>query len=110
MNVDVQTSDCEKLEILEHQAVHALRIHQVWRATVRALTAADGRTPPAHVSERACEIDMWLRLGLHPAFRGLPLYEQTLQAHAAFHRALAALYADRSASSREVAMSATILK
>jgi hypothetical protein len=107
--IDLKASDREQLETLERQAVHALKVHQVWRTTVRALAGADG-TPPPFVSERACEIDTWLRLGLHPAFRGLALYEQTLEAHAAFHRALAALYADRSAPSREVVVSATVLK
>jgi len=108
VDVCVGTDSLERLEKLERQAVHALRIHQAWRATVRAITVRDlaaGSAPRG----QACEIDAWLALELDPSFRTLPLYEQTIEAHEDFHRALEALYADRS-STREVVTAATVLK
>ncbi len=111
MSVDVYvgTGSLEKLEKLEHQAVHALRIHQAWRATVRAIAVRD-RAASSTPRRQACEIDAWLALELDPSFRTLPLYEQTVEAHEDFHRALEALYADRSSSTREVVTAATVLK
>ncbi len=111
MSVDIHdgTPSTDSLEKLERQAVHALRIHQAWRATVRGIATPNGAAAPPP-RRQACEIDAWLTLGLHPSFRSLPLYGQTIEAHEHFHRALEVLYADRSSSTREVAAAATVLK
>ncbi|MDQ2908043.1 MAG: hypothetical protein M3R44_01670 [Candidatus Eremiobacteraeota bacterium] len=107
------------LEVLERQVVHALRIHQAWRETLRAIA---NRLPQkaAVVPEAECELHLWLTVQVDTSFRRLPLYERTREAHGQFHRSIERLRGEvhapgtdasfDAAAAREAAAWATTLK
>lgn len=119
MNVEEPASDPERLEALERQVVHALRIHQVWRETLRATVSPHPRRASL-APEAACPLHTWLTAQLDPSFRRLPLYARTRAAHGEFHRSIevliksrapgAPMSADASSAARQAAASATALK